>query len=1296
MFSSCRANDEDGAWAFANVYVIYPPSEDQALVESRFYEIVVPDDAAKTTAEIEQYRERARSHILFHFSANLDGNGVVERLRSFRENSAVIVVNVENYETGQPKSPPRQDSTSTENPSSASPDFSRLESEDWARSDRIARLAKSIVEEVSDRKLIVILLSQSYAPVSKESEERLLGVDGTGVTTRLPPPRMRAVAERREAWSEMLIRGDVESVIAEIDDLPLGAASNAVAKAQILHAIGRSEEGFQLLRPRLDEVKAEGSPELIVRVAVMADRAGEREKARGLLQAAIAAQIQDESTFNIAIDLARRLEADAELRDLLSRINNLLPLSDTAIQAAFFACESSADYRAFANRTRGTVDGGDSSKECRFLYNIAVAFAGDDGYDPNPLLDTIRNEYPESLDRAVLIVARHELSVGRPLKAATLCREHQWRAGTREERDAVRIALSALEGTLLQTKEAELDQATLNHLLSCFHFVASYLYLHPAEASLRLRFAEIVAPHSAGLTGIIILVALATQGPKPDTVGTYEVHALAEPIPSENFLTFFQQALELAAGQKVSLVGHGPLPEISDYDERRLLDHIWRMISGLEFAAADDDHCDLLIKLLHVGLLLASRAGRLGEASALIGRIAISLATSGYAQMARDLAEHILLIVSDDEDELLAAWLEYAEIYVRSQRPHEAIAWLCIALSRAARPWPPQALFHASLLSAKILRELSIYDLALEAIRWAKDVAKKIGISDRAKVRIEVLESSIEISILKREGIRASEQEEKAMAIAERLSSQLSEAREEGDEVLPIASLLASLVTMISTSGLDIDSLLRDVKVAAEALEGHAQTLLLSLLDPPPTAEAIAAFAQGLRRTRYQEYASTDVSIVPILARRSLAQLTDITAGDRLVLLEWLTDRSVQVPKQGDETVEAARDVRNSIARTIARGRAGAQDLEELTRANAIVAQSDSSPNSYIPPNADMLASFAADVSREGVDIHSFALVGDPEKTLILVSAVDGEIVSQIVSPDLFSSTAFINWKTKHPYNYGFVGSAADYGVNDFEWTLQGIGLPLRDTRLPALLVPAASLQILPPNLVLSNGMLSGIRRPMASAPSLSWLQSVRELAREPSGRRVAWIPLPREKDKNSIFGTTLDLLSIGISETLVDNKFLIHSESYVPTSLRDADLAVVGAHGSVHATTEWFRAVADEEELRFSPTQVADALSYADVVILFICSAGRIDAHPFASAAMGLPQMLLGRGCRAVLASPWPLDARVPRHWLPAFLAAWEDGATAVEANFVANETVAHNYSHSPSHRLAMNLFGDPLVTRT
>ncbi len=150
-----------------------------------------------------------------------------------------------------------------------------------------------------------------------------------------------------------------------------------------------------------------------------------------------------------------------------------------------------------------------------------------------------------------------------------------------------------------------------------------------------------------------------------------------------------------------------------------------------------------------------------------------------------------------------------------------------------------------------------------------------------------------------------------------------------------------------------------------------------------------------------------------------------------------------------------------------------------------------------------------------------------------------------------------------------------------------------------------------------------------------------------------------------------------------------------IPNDLNGASLAVVTAHGQLTSEQRYIHRIADEQELTESPLVLARALAGVEVVILFICSGGRVDRHPLANTTVSLPKMLLDRGCRAVIASPWPLAAVVPGNWIERFLEAWEVGDTVLEANFKANLHVQQRLGPEPGLGLAMTVYGDVLLTK-
>jgi hypothetical protein len=164
------------------------------------------------------------------------------------------------------------------------------------------------------------------------------------------------------------------------------------------------------------------------------------------------------------------------------------------------------------------------------------------------------------------------------------------------------------------------------------------------------------------------------------------------------------------------------------------------------------------------------------------------------------------------------------------------------------------------------------------------------------------------------------------------------------------------------------------------------------------------------------------------------------------------------------------------------------------------------------------------------------------------------------------------------------------------------------------------------------------------------------------------------------------------LQETLDQYKIPLRTTAQVPDDLAESELVIVAAHGSILPEGRYVQRISDDAELALYPGVLASAVRKSAVVILFVCSGGRLDTHPSAETTIGLVRQLLDEGCAAVIAAPWPLDTRVPSHWLPVFLKLWTTGQTAIEATYAANQNVAKQMGDSPLDSLAMNLFGDPV----
>lgn len=204
--------------------------------------------------------------------------------------------------------------------------------------------------------------------------------------------------------------------------------------------------------------------------------------------------------------------------------------------------------------------------------------------------------------------------------------------------------------------------------------------------------------------------------------------------------------------------------------------------------------------------------------------------------------------------------------------------------------------------------------------------------------------------------------------------------------------------------------------------------------------------------------------------------------------------------------------------------------------------------------------------------------------------------------------------------------------------------------------------------------------------PSLAWLHAAHRYSRRATGRRSAWL-LPAEEESIS----PLRILRDELEEPLVARGFSVVT-SAMPADLRDSDLALVGAHGSVWFDNGSFRAVSDESQGRMSAAELASRLAGCGVAVLLVCSGGRLDREAFSIRMSGLSYELLHRGCRAVVASPWPLDALTARRWALQFVDWYDAGGSVAEAAYFANEAIRERAPHLCEF-LAMHVIGDPLV---
>jgi hypothetical protein len=594
----------------------------------------------------------------------------------------------------------------------------------------------------------------------------------------------------------------------------------------------------------------------------------------------------------------------------------------------------------------------------------------------------------------------------------------------------------------------------------------------------------------------------------------------------------------------------------------------------------------------------------------------------------------------------------------------------------------------------RLFRELGLYSLAVPLVARAKEHALYLVSSEQAYARLEFLDVSLRFQMVLSNAneIPGADQIAALRLLAHQIVTLNARAREQAEEVLPTALLLAQVNGLLLGYGQAVDvRVQKELNDTLPLLGEQRLKWVQALAGVSPTAKGIETLSAALSKTRYSEDFGTDTKFIAILARRVLsaaAQSGD--PGQTLFLLEWLTDLTTNT-LESDEFVSS---VRVEIADSAVRGHTELitsqstliVDQRELDRLHELAEETD--PNLHLqhhryPISADDLTKYAQQASDDELDLHSIGLTGDG--SLVRVSFERGTSSVRIESRTVFNPQAYKRWQEIYPHAYIELKLDDPFALNKLEQSLEKIGITAKSSRRPLLFVPDVRLQNIPPNLMLVNGKITGLDLPAATIPSLTWLRGIRSFERVPSGRYKAWIPAS-ESYHDVLFRLYQDL-----EDVLKAHQFTISSDPVIPADMGGSDVAIIGAHGGLQEGNEWFRAVTDERSTRLSARDVAARVRRCGLVILFVCSGGRVDQHPYSTAGVGLARLLLDYGCRTVIASPWPIYAGMAAYWLPTFLGSFSAGENVITANFIANRRVAEKLSPHPAFSLAMNVFGDP-----
>jgi hypothetical protein len=645
------------------------------------------------------------------------------------------------------------------------------------------------------------------------------------------------------------------------------------------------------------------------------------------------------------------------------------------------------------------------------------------------------------------------------------------------------------------------------------------------------------------------------------------------------------------------------------------------------------------VRTIEASLMMACAIAPLGpepDDDLVVMRLAAGrLAVGGRVQRARDMAEQALASGGGSPSRRRLSWFAFADTYARLGNSLESmIGMACAVAADDEATW--DQIFYESLLLLRILRDIGLLSLARPLIAPARRALTEMGVAARYGDRIDTVELQLDFAEFDRKG----GQPEQLNALIERSAANLRRVLASDDEAEPAVILLANIIRIAGRQGIEISSSADRVMKEALAIMGSGMGVLFDALGAAdPSAAQVSALAARLEGARYRHDTGYDVAMLVVAARRLLASAGPRDAATAFYGVEILADQTITLP-----------------------GQPGPSRSFDDARAPAEVAR---------------------EISREGLSVVG---IGNTDDGLVRVSATGGELDSSSLEPlQTFSEARLVAWQEAYPYGYRDVQA-----FNEFYISTDGIGVSELPER--AVVIASSDLQGFPPNLLRIGPHLAGHDRRLAAAPSLSWLRASRRTPFRGDGRISAWIP-DAQPDEGL---PTLAILADRLADTFAVHGVTLSSGFEPPATLKGSDMMIVAAHGGVAEDKRYFRVVTDDVDLALASSTISGSLEGIGVVVLFVCSGGRLDKHPGASATVGLVRRLLDNGCRAVVAPPWPLRTNVPPYWLPTFLDRWSASAAVIDACFDANCAVRAALGDDPATDLAMTVYGDPLTSRS
>jgi hypothetical protein len=1100
----------------------------------------------------------------------------------------------------------------------------KLDEDIWV--PHVTHLAKSLEGTAKAGHLYIAGLVSRLPPRRAALRDALQTIEGGIQVAERPVDLETEILTHEDDIAAHLAAGHIGAAMAIIDAMPsVLNGQKPFLKIQFLDRAKLPQAALDMIEKDLAPDAETIDPVSLIRLAIIAERAGGAALAARLIRLAIPQLTQRES-LEATLELAEGLPQYDLIVSARERLQQLFPDSVLLLQHQAEQAREAGDYKRAAELAASLP----GKSQAAALYRSFYALTRDPGFDHDQVLAQLVAEQPQWKWRG------HRLLVEEALRGGRLFHAFRWALGADASLFRPHLLMETLERLVLERTPQGHSVLSDDDLILAISRILRHMATNP-DAGLRVRLVALLSPEMLGLHGVSLIIIQTNKAVlRPKRIARTPLPKGLSEAEWDQLNAFMRQAIGWLGQQNNLILGRACLPaEMLTLPADRLCRGIGELITEQKFDTGDADDAKALTTFATVGAAAAAHAVRPTWDIELIRLAGARLGTGGQGQMARDLAETAFEIAGDNPVRQRAAWLAMADIYQRVGNRLEGFVTLAAgALSDSEREI--EDAWEELQILMRLCRDQGLFDQALQIVDAMEQVGTAFGVIEANRNRLELMRLQIAQQKFGEDDADC----DALAAFLRRFAAHAQAALDREGDLLPVAMSFGQLLMRTEALHVPVPQEVRqsfDLVIAE--LPKEAANFVRIMSSTSPSKDDLFALAGRMQPARYADDAGTDARHGAMLARRCLSSPASRNDPAAVALAtECLADRATPVP--GWEAI--------------------GRPPVPIATANGALEQAQS------------LSAGDAAVLLFGLD-DAGALVR------LLVRGGNAE-PAVVESEAVFSRDALRDWRQEFPFRYGVDQDTP----NLFYTSTEGLGLSLQPGQ-PLILAGDVSLQVIPPNLWRIGESFLGLMQPCASVPSLSWLAEARTKTAL-SRRRLAWISGAEEK------GRTLSMVAERLHESFEAHHIVLDRSESLPKGFDGAELAIVTAHGGLLPDGSFFQVVRDEGRVVVDAADFAGAFHNVGLMVLFVCSGGRQDRHPDAVATVGLVKRILKAGCATVIASPWPMDSRIPSHWLPAFLDHWTAGATAMAANFAANQAVGQVLGGALSEALALNVFGDPL----